>query len=106
MIKAPNYNYWNIFRYLKSQYPNKKTAIFSSWLDNRTKLVGEGMPAAGGIYLDYHLDSLELDTIRFPHDQHTPTCIRLMKKLPTLQPQVSEIRRRIYPGCIWSIPTI
>src|SRR4051812_33206655 len=38
-IKEPNYNYWNIFRFLKQQHPNKKTAIFSSWTDNRTKLL-------------------------------------------------------------------
>lgn len=29
-IKAPNYNYLNVFRLFKEQYPNKKTAIFSS----------------------------------------------------------------------------
>lgn len=46
-IKAPNYNYQNIFRLFKAQYPNKKTAIFSSWQDNRTKLLGHELPAAG-----------------------------------------------------------
>lgn len=30
-IKAPNYHYQHVFRLLKAQYPNKKTAIFSSW---------------------------------------------------------------------------
>ncbi len=67
-IKAPNYNYWNVFRFLKEQYPNKKTAIFSSWTDNRTKLVGEGLSEAGNIKPDYHFDGFELDTIKFPHD--------------------------------------
>src|SRR5688500_11531622 len=38
-IAAPNYNYYNIFRLMKAQYPNRKTAVFSTWLDNRTKLV-------------------------------------------------------------------
>ena len=37
-IAGINYNYWNIFRLFKTQYPQKKTAIFSTWLDNRTKL--------------------------------------------------------------------
>jgi hypothetical protein len=68
-IKEPNYNYWNIFRFFKQQYPNKKTAIFSSWTDNRTKLIGDSIPAAGSIHPDYHYDGYELDTINFPHDQ-------------------------------------
>lgn len=68
-IKAPNYNYWTIFRFLKEQYPQKKTAVFSSWLDNRTKLVGEGLPATGNLQLSYHFDGLELDTVNYPHDK-------------------------------------
>ncbi|HRP45650.1 MAG TPA: alkaline phosphatase family protein, partial [Ginsengibacter sp.] len=46
-IPAPNYHYYTIFRFLKEQYPQKKTAVFSSWEDNRTKLVGDGLPATG-----------------------------------------------------------
>ncbi|HRN57135.1 MAG TPA: alkaline phosphatase family protein, partial [Agriterribacter sp.] len=68
-IAAPNYNYWTIFRFFETQYPQKKTAIFSSWEDNRTKLVGEGLPATGNIKLDYHFDGLELDTVNYPHDK-------------------------------------
>ena len=68
-IKAPNYHYPNIFRLLKQQSPTKKIAIFSSWLDNRTKLVGDGLPAAGDIRFDHHFDGLELDTVRYPHDR-------------------------------------
>ncbi|MBC7949982.1 MAG: alkaline phosphatase family protein [Chitinophagaceae bacterium] len=67
-ITAPNYNYWNVFRLLETQYPKKKTAVFSTWLDNRTKLVGSEAKAAGNLQPDYFLDGLELDTIRFPHD--------------------------------------
>lgn len=67
-IVAPNYNYWNIFRLLKTQYPKKKTAIFSTWLDNRTKLVGSEASAAGNLQPDYHYDGMELDTVKFPHD--------------------------------------
>src|SRR5687768_8884331 len=40
-IAAPNYNYWSIFRFLKNQRPAAQIAIFSSWTDNRTKLIGE-----------------------------------------------------------------
>ncbi len=68
-IEDPNYHYWSIFRFLEEQYPEKKTAIFSTWLDNRTKLIGEALPETGDIRLDYHFDGFELDTVRFPHDE-------------------------------------
>jgi hypothetical protein len=68
-IKAPNYNYWNIFRMFKNAYPNKKTAVFSSWTDNRTKLIGDNLPEAGNIHPDYAYDGYELDTVKFPHDK-------------------------------------
>jgi predicted AlkP superfamily pyrophosphatase or phosphodiesterase len=68
-IKDPNYNYQNIFRLLKAQYPNKKTAIFSSWLDNRTKLLGYHLPAAGNLEVDQYFDGYELDTVQFKHDK-------------------------------------
>ena len=67
-IVAPNYYYWNIFRFFKTQYPEKKTAIFSTWLDNRTKLIGSDAKAAGNLQPDYYYDGMELDTIKFPHD--------------------------------------
>ncbi|HEY1023183.1 MAG TPA: alkaline phosphatase family protein, partial [Flavisolibacter sp.] len=68
-IKDPNYNYRSIFRVYKDQYPKGKTAIFSSWTDNRTKLVGEGLPQTGNIQFDYRYDGYELDTVRFAHDK-------------------------------------
>ncbi len=68
-IAAPNYNYWTIFRFFKEQFPQKKAAVFSSWIDNRTKLVGENLPATGNLKLDYHFDGLELDTVNYPHDK-------------------------------------
>lgn len=68
-IAAPNYNYRTIFRFLKEQYPQRKTAVFSSWEDNRTKLVGENLAATGNLKLDYHFDGLELDTVKYPHDK-------------------------------------
>lgn len=61
-IKEPNYNYHNIFRLLKTKYPDKKTAVYSSWEDNRTKLVQDA-------YVDYHADGYELDTVNFKHDR-------------------------------------
>lgn len=68
-IAAPDYNYWTLFRFFKAQYPQKKTAVFSSWLDNRTKLVGDGLPATGNLQMNYYFDGLELDTTKFPHDK-------------------------------------
>ncbi|NML41048.1 alkaline phosphatase family protein [Chitinophaga sp. G-6-1-13] len=68
-IAAQNYSYGSIFRFFKQAYPQKKTAVFSSWLDNRTKLVGDGLPQTGNLKIDYHVDGLEKDTARFPHDK-------------------------------------
>ena len=67
-IEAPNYNYWNIFRLFKTQYPQKKTAIYSTWIDNRTKLIGSDAKAAGNIQPDIIFDGMELDTLNYPHD--------------------------------------
>ncbi|MBX2924789.1 MAG: alkaline phosphatase family protein [Chitinophagaceae bacterium] len=68
-IKAPNYNYHTIFRFFKEQYPQKKAAVFSSWEDNRTKLVGESLAETANLKLDHHFDGLELDTVNYPHDK-------------------------------------
>jgi predicted AlkP superfamily pyrophosphatase or phosphodiesterase len=68
-IAAPNYNYWNIFRIAEKNNPNLHTAVFSTWLDNRTKLIGEGLEKAGAITLDHKFDGLEHDTVKYPHDE-------------------------------------
>jgi hypothetical protein len=67
-IVAPNYNYWNIYRFFKKQYPDGKTAVFSTWIDNRTKLIGSDAKAAGNLQPDYYFDGMELDTLKYPHD--------------------------------------
>ncbi len=68
-IKDPNYHYWTIFRFFEAQYPQKKSAIFSTWLDNRTKLLGDGLPQTNHLKVDYFFDGFELDTLHFPHDK-------------------------------------
>jgi predicted AlkP superfamily pyrophosphatase or phosphodiesterase len=68
-IKEPNYHYPTIFRLLKNADSTKKIAIFSTWQDNRTKLVGDSLPQTRNIRVDYHADGFELDTVNFPHDQ-------------------------------------
>jgi predicted AlkP superfamily pyrophosphatase or phosphodiesterase len=67
-IEAPNYNYWTIFRFFKETRPDAKTAIFSTWQDNRTKLLGENLPETNYLKLDRFYDGLELDTLTYPHD--------------------------------------
>lgn len=70
-IEAPNYAYWDIFRIAKQHDPALRTALFSTWTDNRTKLLGNGLAEAGGDKLDYVFDGLELDTGRFPPDDES-----------------------------------
>lgn len=65
----PNYNYPSLFRLAKWQKKPVTTAIFSTWLDNRTVLVGEGLPQTGKVGIDYIFDGYEKDTARFPHDR-------------------------------------
>lgn len=67
-VNEPDYAYWDIFRIAKTHDPALHTAIFSTWTDNRTKLLGDNLPEAGGNKLDYRFDGFELDTERFPHD--------------------------------------
>ena len=61
----PNYNYWTIFRVAKEQKRRYTTALFSSWVDNRTVLIGAGKPETGNLSIDYVADGYELDTINF-----------------------------------------
>ncbi|GAA5038854.1 hypothetical protein GCM10011506_37210 [Marivirga lumbricoides] len=68
-IKNPNYNYPTIFNLLSKSKPELKTAIFSTWLDNRTKLVGENLLQTDSLQIDYAFDGFELDEERFPHDK-------------------------------------
>lgn len=67
-IQAPNYNYPTIFKLFREHRPTAKIAIFSTWEDNRTKLIGEGMPETDHITMDFKYDGYERDTLSFPHD--------------------------------------
>ncbi|NND00208.1 MAG: alkaline phosphatase family protein [Gammaproteobacteria bacterium] len=68
-VSQPNYDYWNLFRIANEHDSNLHTAVFSTWEDNRTKLIGDGLPEAGGTMLDYYFDGFENDIERFPHDE-------------------------------------
>ena len=67
-IKDQNYAYPSIFKLLKEQYPSKKIGVYSTWLDNRTKLLGDGLAKTNNLKVDYFSDGYELDTVQFPHD--------------------------------------
>ncbi len=82
-ILEPNYHYWTIFRFLESQYPQKRTAVFSTWLDNRTKLIGENLLQTGHLRLDYSFDGFELDTLRFVHDKESDYIRRIDELVST-----------------------
>lgn len=86
-IAAPNYYYPTIFRLLKTQWPEKKIGIFSSWLDNRTKLVGDQLKETGNIAVDYKFDGLELDTINYPQDEQRDFMHRIDEKVADVAAQ-------------------
>ena len=41
---SPDYRYWNLFRLARAEKPELQLAIFSTWTDNRTILLGADMP--------------------------------------------------------------
>ena len=69
--QSPDYTYWNIFRAVETMQPARRTALFSTWTDNRTVLIGLGRPGAGDFHIDHVVDGFELDTIAFPHDRQS-----------------------------------
>ena len=97
-IADPNYHYKTIFRVLEDNDPSKITGVFSSWLDNRTKLVGEHLPGTGNLVLDYKYDSLEFDTINFPNDT---TSIRMHHIDESVVNNTAELIRAKAPDLSW-----
>jgi predicted AlkP superfamily pyrophosphatase or phosphodiesterase len=69
-VKDPDYQYWDIFRIARAHDPQLHTALFSTWEDNRTKLIGNGLAQAGGNKLSYWFDGFEKNEERFPHDKY------------------------------------
>ena len=67
---SPNYNYWTIFRIAEEQDREVKTALFSSWTDNRTVLLGEGKPETGNLKIDYVFDGYDHDHENFPGKEY------------------------------------
>lgn len=67
----PNYNYWSIFRIAKAQKKDYKTAIFSSWTDNRTILLGAGKSETNNLKVDDVADGYDLDKAKFPQQKNS-----------------------------------
>lgn len=81
--QSPDYAYWNLFRIVESAEPSRQTALFSTWLDNRTVLIGEGRPEAGDFRLDHVADGFEQDTITFPHDSASRYILAIDERVAT-----------------------
>jgi predicted AlkP superfamily pyrophosphatase or phosphodiesterase len=81
--QSPNYSYWNIFRIVETVDPSKRTALFSTWLDNRTVLIGQGRPEAGAFTLDHVVDGFERDTVAFPHDAASRYILAIDERVAT-----------------------
>jgi len=95
---SPDYDYWDIFRMAKAHDPSLSTALFSTWEDNRTKLIGDGLAAAGGHKLDYYLDGLEHDTQRFP-DQKAAANIKAIDVY--IAEQAADYLLNVGPDLSW-----
>ena len=67
---SPAYNYKSMFQIAKEQPEPLTTALFSSWTDNRTVLLGEGKPETGNLRIDYVCDGYDLDHERFPNKEY------------------------------------
>ena len=63
---SPDYDYWNLFRLARSEKPELQLGIFSTWTDNRTILLGEGLAEAGNWRFDVVVDGFEEDEAAFP----------------------------------------
>ena len=97
-VSKPNYHYWNIFRIAKNQQRNFTTAIFSSWTDNRTGLIGEGKADAGNIKMDFVLDGLDLDKTNYPDEPHDMQIFKIDEKISET---AAESIRKDAPDLTW-----
>ena len=97
-IESPNYQYWTIFRYLREARPDAKLAIFSTWQDNRTKLLGDNLPQTNFLRLNQSLDGLELDTLRYPHDSQSDYIHRIDQRVAE---EAADYLRNQGPDLTW-----
>ena len=95
---SPNYNYPTIFRIAKDQDREVTTAIFSSWIDNRTVLIGEGKAETRGVRLDYVYDGYELDKEKFPGREYD---LRIFDIDEYVSERAAECIRENAPDLSW-----
>lgn len=94
-----NYNYPTIFRIAKNQSRPVTTAIYSSWTDNRTVLLGEGKPETGNLKIDYVFDGYDNDKTNFPNkpgdfhifDIDAHVCAEAAKNIRTNAPDLNWV---------------
>lgn len=97
-IKEPNYNYPTIFWLFEQQWPDKQTAVFSTWQDNRTKLIGEELEPTSNLKIDYAFDGFELDTVAFPHDSNSEYIKKIDQKVAL---EASRYIEEVGPDLSW-----
>ena len=94
----PNYNYWTIFRIAKAQQRPVSTAIFSSWTDNRTVLLGEGLESNDNLKIDYVYDGYDLDKEHYPHKEKD---LHVFDYDEAVSANAAECIRRDAPDLSW-----
>ncbi len=97
-IAAPNYHYPTIFRLVRTAQPDRKLAVYSTWTDNRTKLIGENLAQTGFLKMDHTFDGYELDKARFPHDDRSVYINRIDEEVVR---QACESIRKEAPDLSW-----
>jgi len=97
-LTAPNYNYPTFYKLMRDLKPNSKLAIYSTWLDNRTKLVGAEKPETNNFKFDIHYDGYEHDTIAFPHDSKGQYISKIDEKVVE---ETSKSIRKDAPDFSW-----
>ncbi|WP_149912681.1 alkaline phosphatase family protein [Sphingobacterium cavernae] len=97
-LTAPNYNYPTFYKLMRNLKPNSKLAIYSTWLDNRTKLVGAEKPETNNFKFDIHYDGYEYDTVAFPHDNKGQYISKIDEKVVE---ETSKSIRKDAPDFSW-----
>lgn len=94
----PNYNYPTIFRIAKDQQKDFKTAIYSSWTDNRTVLLGEGKQETNHLKIDFAKDGYDLDTVHFGKKEKN---LHIFEIDETVSLKAAEGIRKAAPDLSW-----
>lgn len=96
--QSPNYAYWNLFRIVETVEPRRRTALFSTWTDNRTVLIGLGTPEAGTFTIDHVVDGFERDTLAYPHDRASQYILAIDERVST---EAAAHIRAVGPDLSW-----